>query len=66
MRRANHDIIELEVELIHQTEAAYLVAVGDIEAWVPKSRVELEMKASTGRAATIQIPEGLAAEKNLV
>ncbi|MCA9340407.1 MAG: hypothetical protein KDA17_05825 [Candidatus Saccharibacteria bacterium] len=57
--KRNHDIITIECELIYQTEKAYKVDVGNGGVWVPKSLCEFDN-------GELQIPEGLASEKELI
>jgi hypothetical protein len=51
--------VELYLELIHQTEKAYLVSDGDNNIWLPKSQVEYD-------GEEFSIPEWLAIDKGLV
>jgi len=54
-------ILDIEVELLHETPAAYRVAsctTGKV-AWVPKSQCELD-------GESLQLPAWLAEEKGLV
>ena len=57
----NHDIIEIEVSLIHETAGAYLVKsiTTEKQAWVPKQAVELD-------GHLLQIPEAMAEVKELI
>ena len=57
------DLIDLEVEIKAETDAAVLVSDGDKEAWLPKSQIEIERK---GRVATVTLPEWLAIAKEFV
>lgn len=58
--KKNHDIIEVECTLQHQTDAGLLVDFGGKTAvWVPKSLCEFGN-------GTLQIPEWLATEKGMV
>jgi hypothetical protein len=59
--KKNHDIAEVPVTLKHETDEAYLVTSGITgkDAWVPKSQCECEDE-------TLQIPEWLAVDKELV
>lgn len=64
----NHDIIELDCYVRHETNSAFLVETGvGMKAWVPKSRVEVERRSgSLGECDNMQIPEWMAIEKGLV
>lgn len=60
------DLIDLAVEIHHETEKAWLVSDdGDKEkaVWVPKSQAQIETK---GRAHTLTCPEWLAVNKGLL
>lgn len=61
MTRKNNDVEVVEVELVHETDRAYLVRSCDtgMEAWVPKSRCELT-------DGELQAPGPLLVEKGLV
>jgi hypothetical protein len=37
---SNVEMVDIEAEVIHETERAWLLSDGDHEAWVPKSQVE--------------------------
>lgn len=62
----NHDIVEVEVDVLHETEKAYLVTQGEtfssgepINEWLPKSQCQWD-------GETMQLPEWLALEKGLI
>ena len=57
----NHDIIEIEVRVKHQTTAALLVesVTTGKSAWVPKSVGEID-------GNMLQLPEWMAEEKELI
>lgn len=57
--KRNHKIITVQAELLHETDKAYRVDVGDGGVWVPKSQCEYE-------DGELQIPEWLAEEKELI
>lgn len=59
MVNRKHDIIELDCIIKHETEKAYLVETDMGEAWVAKSICEYD-------GETLQLPEWLAIEKELV
>lgn len=60
------DLVDIEVVLKHETDKAWLVNEGDFDAWIPKSRGELEKNPAPSRTWTLTIPQGLAEEKGLV
>lgn len=60
-----HDIITLEVNLKHETQAAYLVDDGKDGVWVPKSQAEM-IYGKDEFHGELQLPEWLAIEKGLV
>lgn len=59
--KKNHDIVTVSVDLIHQTEKAYLVNAGTKagNVWMPKSQCEYD-------DGELQLPERLAIDKGLV
>lgn len=59
MTSGRSDLVDIEAKLVHQTEKAYLLKVGDREAWVPKSQVE------DNGDGTFTMPEELAVEKEI-
>ncbi len=60
------EIIEIAVEVRHETDAALLVFDGKTEAWIPKSSVSDQSERDDGSIETIFIPEWLATEKGLL
>lgn len=65
--KKNHDIIEIEVRLKHETEKAWLVESIDTgrSAWVAKSQGELDM-CTASPIKTLELPEWIAEEKGLI
>ena len=64
-----HDIIEVEITFLHETEKAILVRGGPHEnqIWIPKAQVELlDPDALYGTVTTIEMPEQLAIDKGLI
>lgn len=56
------NLIDLDARLVHQTDKALLMDLGDKEpVWLPKSAVEFNQ--ATG---TLTLPEPLAHEKGLI
>lgn len=54
--------VEIDVDVKHETDKAYLVSDGDKEAWIPKSAVS-DYCEEDGRITSIIISERLAIEK---
>lgn len=61
------NLVDLDVEKLHETEKAVLVTTGtpDEAVWLPKSAIEIERGAIPG-IWTVTLPEPLAIEKGLV
>lgn len=59
------DLIDIDVDLKHETAKAYLVNAGGDDVWIPKSQCEFEMgdKPPSGK---LTLPEWLAENKGLV
>lgn len=53
-------LVDIAVEVRHETAAAYLLFDGDKEAWLPKSQVE------NNGDGTFAMPEWLAVERGFV
>jgi hypothetical protein len=63
----NSDIIDIEMELHHETDKAVLVSLdGNSKKaiWLPKSAIEIEKKK--GSVHTVSLPEKLAYDKGLI
>jgi hypothetical protein len=62
------NLIDLVVEITHETDKALLVHDGDKSkaVWLPKSAVEVSLDDPIPGVATITLPEPLAIEKGLV
>jgi hypothetical protein len=56
-------LIDIAVELRHETEKAYLVNTGEGEMWLPKSQVEYYKERTT---EIVTMPYWLAKEKGLI
>jgi len=54
------DLVDIEGELRHETDAAFLIEVDGVKEWVPKSLVEYDGDE------TFTMPEWLAIEKGFV
>jgi hypothetical protein len=60
----DHKIIDLSVELRHETAMAWLVHDGHRDVWIPKSLVE--MSSETRGACIVTLPEWLAKREGLI
>jgi len=60
--------VEIDLELIRKSPAAYLVSDGEIEEWLPKSQVEVDSNddLEEGQTYLFIIPEWLAFNKGFV
>lgn len=64
--KRRHDIVEVTVEVRHETQKAVLVKnLKNLEVWLPKSQIELEYD-EVKKVHIIQLPEWLANEKELI
>jgi hypothetical protein len=57
---AERELVDIDCEIRHQTDLAYLIDDGDRKVWVPKSQVENNMDG------TVTMPFWLARDKGLV
>jgi hypothetical protein len=57
--------IEIECEVLRETEAAYLIHDGNTEAWIPKSQIS-DISEGLGQITSIFIPEWLAEKNDLL
>lgn len=53
-------LADVEAEIIHQTDAAFLLYDGKVKEWVPKSQVE------DNGDGTFTMPERVAKEKGFI
>jgi hypothetical protein len=61
------DLIDIEVEILHETADAYLIHDGGVKkVWLPKSEVEIEITRPMQRIGTLTLPEWLALERGLI
>lgn len=68
MVKKNHDLVDLDLYLRHETGDAYLVSersTGGDAVWLPKSIVEYEPQPG-GKTGTFTGPEWLFTEKGLI
>lgn len=56
------DLIDITVQIHHETERAWLVSDGGEKVWIPKSQAEI---APEGKVWVLTMPEWLAVEKGL-
>lgn len=61
------DIIEIDVQVLHETEKAVLVtdSVPEKGVWLPRSKIEIE-PTGIGGIHTVTLPEWLALDKGLI
>jgi hypothetical protein len=59
------EVIDVCVEVNHETDSAYLVTDGFMEDWIPKSQIIDETEHEDG-CITFVIPEWLALEKGFI
>ena len=62
-------LIDIAVELRHETSKAYLVHDGDGPIWLPKSQCEVYdngVNNGGSKFVTVTLPEWLAREKGLI
>jgi len=55
---------ELELELLRETPAAFLVTDGETECWLPKSQIRVVDRE--GKMLTVWVPEWLARNEGLI
>lgn len=60
------ETIEIDVDILRETEAALLVSDGGRQVWLPKSQIENPDDLSPGDSGEIIVPVWLAEEKGLV
>ena len=66
MTEGRSDLIDLELELKHETDKAILVNDGAKDIWLAKSLVEYERAPNSKKMYIVTLPEWLALEKGLV
>ena len=61
-------LVDLTLEIKHETDRAILVHDGDPDkaVWLPKSAIEIERDRKNPRFAVVTMPETLAIKKGLV
>jgi hypothetical protein len=67
---AGNDIVDVDsLEIIHETESAFLLDDGYEEVWIPKSQIHNIQDfahVEIGDVVNIEIPEWLAEDKGLI
>lgn len=58
--------VELCVDVLHVTALGVRVSDGDVTCWLQKSQVQCDEELEAGKTVTIEIPELLAVDKELV
>jgi len=66
LQSTDKNYVELDVELIAETERAIKVSDGTTEEWIPKSQLEDEYETLQNGLIRIIIPEWLAIDKGFV
>jgi hypothetical protein len=61
------NLVDIDVQVLHETEKAALVTVDvpDNGVWLPKSQIELS-ETGIGGIMTMTLPEWLALDKGLI
>ena len=60
------ELVEIEAEIVHLTDNAVLVEVGETETWIPKSVIVDDLEsASPGDQVTLEIAEWFAEKEGL-
>jgi len=62
----DHKIIDIAVEIRHETAYAWLVHDGHRDAWLPKSLVEVSEEGPGSRSCIVTLPEWLAKREGLI
>lgn len=57
---------ETECEVLHETDAAWLLGIDDDQYWVPKACIENNDDLEVGEESTVEIHEWFAVEKGIV
>lgn len=58
--KKNHTIVDIDCEVLHETDAAYLIDVGHADNyWVPKSQCDWD------ECGTMQMPQWLVEAKGI-
>lgn len=62
---AKDNLVDIEVEILSETDKAWRVHDGVRAVWVPKSQVEIELTHGSNRLVVLTMPEWLAVDKEL-
>lgn len=57
-------LVDLELDLIHETSKAIMVTDGKVECWLPKSLIEME-ETTVANRYTVTLPRYIAEERGL-
>lgn len=62
------ELVDIEVEIMVETERGIQVFDGKTTAWLPKSQIEIERRPRAGHKALtiVTLPEWLAKDKGLI
>lgn len=63
---SDENSVDLDVELIKETDGAILITDGFFEVWILKSQIVWDEYAQEGDTIEINIPEWLAEQKGLI
>ena len=63
---AKSDLVDIAVQIKHETRAAYLVNDGVQDTWVPKSQCEIAVDRFNPSMGILTLPQWLAQEKELI
>lgn len=63
--RDEDEEVEIDVDVRHETDKAYLVYDGKREVWIPKSQITDKL-VQKGKIVQITLPEWLAKDKGLI
>jgi len=64
---AHEEIVEIDLEILFETEKAVSVTDGDVKCWIAKSLIEnYDDDWEKGNTETMEIPEWVALEKGLI
>lgn len=65
MQILHENYIDVHVDILRETDKAWLVSDGDREVWLPKSQVDTD-GLEVGCSGPIFLPEWLALDKGLI
>jgi len=68
-RRANHNLVEIDVVIRRETDRAWGLAADKepgVIVWIPKSMCEIEWVSQVSKTALMTLEEDFAQEKGLI